>query len=374
MERNLTEDEKKLLDKLKRDHEKAPKANFTNLRKFTEPAPNAAVWGEHYEKVAYKTSFNDKIIGTLFGAAIGDAIGHPLEFVRSFEEIHNKYGRKGVQGFTLFWENEGKRYAPYTDDFQMAEIVLKALIWQKKNNATLDQTMDKIANGFVQWSISPQGGHRSPGNACLSACKKLKRGVHWSEAGEKDAGGCGSVMRAWPFGLIFYYDKEKAKEWSVTHSKITHGDPIALAACAALSVGIITALNNNDMNAVLNDMISTAKDFCTKTSGMMEAAVSDAEKGILPNVTLQRLQGWAAHEAIAAACYIFSRHANDFSLATLEAANTPGDSDSIATIVGALCGAFNGIGKIPHDWIADVERSDDLHEISNVLIDVVMSC
>jgi ADP-ribosylglycohydrolase len=69
---------------------------------------------------------------------------------------------------------------------------------------------------------------------------------------------------------------------------------------------------------------------------------------------------WAAHEAIAAAVYVFARHPDDPRAAILEGANTPGDSDSIATLTGALAGARTGLDALPADWVRDIERSDEL--------------
>jgi ADP-ribosylglycohydrolase len=81
-------------------------------------------------------------------------------------------------------------------------------------------------------------------------------------------------------------------------------------------------------------------------------------------VTLKRLEGWAAHEAIAAAVYVVARHPDDPRAAILEAANTPGDSDSLATLAGALAGCRCGIGAIPIPWVLEVERSADLIELA----------
>ena len=102
-----------------------------------------------------------------------------------------------------------------------------------RSGLDLDATMTQMVSGFMEWSQNPQGGHRAPGQACLSGCRALKEGVPWPQAGGKNAGGCGSVMRAYPFGLIFHDDLERAERWAALHSSPTHRDPIALAACAA---------------------------------------------------------------------------------------------------------------------------------------------
>jgi ADP-ribosylglycohydrolase len=97
---------------------------------------------------------------------------------------------------------------------------------------------------------------------------------------------------------------------------------------------------------------------------MMATAVDEAWSGVSPDVTLERLKGWAAHEAIAAAVYIFARHPDDPRAAILEGANTPGDSDSLATLAGALVGGRCGIEALPADWVRDVERSEELRELA----------
>lgn len=165
------------------------------------------------------------------------------------------------------------------------------------------------------------------------------------------------MMRAYPFELIFHDDIDKAEHWAVEHSKLTHRDPIALAACAAMGVGTAQVLQGESVGAVTLAMIKVARRYSPETADMFERAVDEAGSGVEPKVTLQRLRGWAAHEAIAAGAYIFVRHADDPSAAILEGANTPGDSDSIATLAGALTSARCGVESLPAGWIRDAELS-----------------
>ncbi len=248
----------------------------------------------------------------------------------------------------------------------MAEIVARTLVAMKRDGLSLDDTMKKMADDFVVWAERPQGGHRAPGNACLAGCRALKAGAPWREAGGATAGGCGSVMRAFPFGIAFT-DADEAERWAVEHSKLTHRDPIALAACAAIARGMVAVMHNKAPDVVLNDMQTAAARYDEKTAGMIVRAVDEARRGVGPEVTLNRLRAWAAHEAIAAAAYIFARHPDDPRTAILEGANTPGDSDSIATLAGALTGARCGLSSLPKEWVKDVERSDELLALANDL-------
>ena len=297
---------------------------------------------------------------------MGDAMEHPTEFLSS-EAIRSPWGPHGVTGFALYWEEGGRRYAPYTDDTQMAEEVLRGLLEARERELDLDATMRGLAARFVAWMHLPRGGHRAPGNACLAGCRALDEGVDWREAGGEAAGGCGSVMRAWPFGLVFAWDAARAEHWAVAHSALTHRDPIALAACAAMAVGTLRCLRGDPPKRVARGMIDAAGRYDRKTAGMLGRAQADALEGTGPSVTLDRLRGWAAHEAIAAALYLFLRHADDPAAAILEGANAPGDSDSLASMAGALVGARTGIEALPAGWVADVERSADLRALAAMI-------
>ena len=308
---------------------------------------------------ATSSSYADRVAGAVLAAAIGDAIGHPTEFM-SMDAIRKRYGDSGVTGFELWWTRNGQTFAPYTDDTQMSEAVIAGILHSAENDLDVDGMMNDLAARFIAWADDPQGGHRAPGNACLAGCRALSRGVPWSEAGGPTAGGCGSVMRAWPFGLRFVDDLDHAEFLAVEHSKLTHRDPIALAACAAVARGIALCVRGASVDDVVADMIAAAARYSVGTADMIARAVDEARAGVLPSVTLDRLRAWAAHEAIAGAVYVFVRHADDVRAGILEGANTPGDSDSLASIAGALIGARSGISAVPADWVSGVERSLEL--------------
>lgn len=300
-----------------------------------------------------------RVCGAVLGAAIGDAMGHPTEFL-SIDAILHKHPPSGVTGYTLYWERGGKRFAPYTDDTQMAEIVLTTLCESREEDWRLDATMARVGERFADWRVNPQGGHRAPGNACMAGAQRLGDGVHWSEAGAPDAGGCGSVMRAYPFGLLFHTQQDEAVRWAVEHSKTTHRAPIAFAACAAMAAGTSALLSGSEVSDAIDAMISAAQPHDAGTAAMIAAAAQSAREGADPVHVLRTYQGWAAHEAIAAAAFVVTLHPEDIAAAILQGANSDGDSDSIATLAGALLGARHGVEALPAEWVRDVERSAEL--------------
>jgi ADP-ribosylglycohydrolase len=177
-------------------------------------------------------------------------------------------------------------------------------------------------------------------------------------------------MRAYPFGLLVD-DLGLVEHLAVEHSRMTHRHPIALAACAAMAIGVALEIRGEHPAKVLAEMVEAAGRHDAVTARMAERAIADAHEGADPDSVLTRLQGWAAHEAIAAAMFVVARHPRDLSAALLEGANAPGDSDSIATLAGALLGARLGLEALPAAWIRDVERSHDLLNLGREAADIV---
>lgn len=308
----------------------------------------------------------DRISGAVLGAAIGDALGRPTEFL-GLHEIFAAYGPEGIRELELTPAAGGGSHALFTDDTQMAVAVLSTLVDASPAPDTLDEIMVPLAEAFVAWSHRGDLALRAPGNACLAGCRALEAGVPWAEAGGPTAGGCGSVMRAYPFGLAYADDLERAERFSIAHSRLTHNDPIALAASAAMAVGVALVVRDASIGEIADAMIAAAARSSAPTAAMMQRAVEEARAGVGPEITLDRLRAWAAHEAIAAALYVFVRHPDDLPAAVREGANTPGDSDSIATLAGALVGARVGIAGIPKVWCEQIEDSAQLFALARRL-------
>jgi ADP-ribosylglycohydrolase len=308
-------------------------------------------------------SYEARVVGAVLGAALGDALGYPVEFL-DLHEIHARHGPQGLTGPVLTDGGPGRRVALYSDDTQLAEAVLRGLLAGRARRADLEGTMQLLAARFVEWDRHPLGGHRAPGGACRAGCQALARGVKWSEAGGVKAGGCGSVMRVYPLGLLFAEDPERTEAWAVAQSRLTHRDPIALGACAgfALAVGVLT--RGGAPAQAMTALVEGARRHSGPTADMIQLALDEARSGVGPEKTLVRLSGFPAHEAAAAAAYVFVRHAEDARAALLEAVNTRGDSDSIGTLVGALVGAHLGVGALPAEWLEVLERGVELRQLA----------
>lgn len=347
---------------------------------------------------AVNPSLEDSLQGAVLGSALGDALGRVTEFIESPRNIEKKYGSK-LSSFEQFKNSDWyDGYAPYTDDTVMAKIVLEECIKQRFEKRDTSLTLMVLAERFMklfgdhEYTVDPLCDLRAHGPTSIRACKKIaamNRSWYsdtlaltdpenyppyawWSRSPINDQqadtdiareGGCGSVMRVWPIGLVFSDDLETVRKLAEEQSKITHRHPMARAACVAMAVGTAHAVQSQlTPEKIVDQMISAACEFDAAerlykplskdgshiknsimnssllTSEMISYAQRMAKEGAVPEKVLGThnikndkmrstggfLLGWAADEAVAAAVYIFLRHPENLFAALVEAVNTQG--------------------------------------------------
>ena len=301
----------------------------------------------------------DQYIGCILGLAIGDALGHPVEFLKS-SQIRARFGPQGVTDFVA------KDHHPpgtYTDDTQMTVALAEALLTAGSGDD--DTLMAEVARRFVEWEKSPDND-RAPGMTCLGACEKLARGVPWRETGRNFSKGCGTAMRAAPVGLLYHSDPERIRHVGSITSQITHGHHCATAGSVGAAYLVSLALDRvppQDMIDPLCELTAPiSADFVAKIRQVPTVLDRDPEEAF---AVLG--EGWVAEEAVAAALYCCLRTPEDYRASVLAAANASGDCDSIACIAGAISGAYHGTAGIPADWIRRVEKTEYLQDLGRRL-------
>lgn len=355
-------------------------------------------------------TLENKIRGCVLGAAIGDAMGMPTEFL-GLNQIFERYPH-GIRSFNDFTEQDKRvkrsdntleRFDPcsgadwfamYTDDTRMAKLTLESLVQARKNNWSIEKTVDAIARAYIADMDANDGwlaALRAPGLACKSSMYILREKVKQPCEGrwwygvdvECKKGGCGSVMRAHPFGIVFYDDVKKAETFAVEHSQLTHCAPSALAACAAMAVGTAYAIQHKDPDFIAQAMIAVAFKYDTNTGLMLQDVVAKARNNSaqaqgnaqklfeLSQSVFDTYRGWSAHEAIAASLYIFMVSYYDVKQAIYLGVHTPGDSDSLASMAGALVGAYVGNNQLPQAWVERLEQGPELDILAHDAIRIL---
>lgn len=311
-----------------------------------------------------------RIRASIVAQAMGDAMGYAVEFNRSVTP-------RNVRVRSPFDALEGDIVARFSDDTQMAYAVADALT--RDDVRTSEEAAVSVALRIAEWYDSPLGGtHRAPGNACSMGARALIRmrdagtiEEQWHLAGKPDGKGCGIVMRSAPFGWL-----DCAPRFAAELSAQTHRSPCARAQGAAMTAAVARAIEcPEDPFEVAQSALYAAVEEDEYTARLIQEAMYAAQQRrviAIHNVehaldidcdVLGKWEGWRGDEAIAAALYCFLVHPQDIRSCLVLAANTIGDSDSLAAVAGAVAGAY--LGEVPEEWLPAVECLDELLDVAD---------
>ena len=346
---------------------------------------------------------NDKIKGCLFGGAVGDALGYPVEFM-SYHEIIKKYGPKGIIEYDIdySWLNKKFRDAQISDDTQMTLYTAEAIM---KNTNSIEAIIENTKNAYLVW-MSKQTGirldlnidleiakiealnkRRAPGTTCINALQSINSGKEV----KNDSMGCGGVMRVAPVGILGaikgwdYIENpfdNKTMKLAAEISKITLCHEFSTYS-SALYAEIIRQciikeeITIDDLKEIIKEAI---KILVPSVCGfghywaMMQTRITNLFKYLDdPRDDWQIIEselgeGWVAPEALVIALFCVLRHFDDFSGCLIAAVNHSGDSDSTGAIAGNIIGAILGYKRIPQSYIVNIQNRDYIDRISHNLM------
>ena len=327
-------------------------------------------------------SLEDRFQGCLLGLAIGDALGYPTEFL-TLQEIHKRYGPSGIEGFS-------GNPALHSDDTQMSVAVCLALI--KAGHSSLESLMDVLGQEFLRWLRSPEND-RSPGNTSIKGCQALESGVPWNQSGLLESKGCGANMRVAPIGLYYGNNLPKLRLVARSSALVTHAHPTALVAAEITASCVAWAAQG----VAPGDYLNRIRDLRSSSVNVWDPALGDpwararfasvndylaegwlelwAALDRVPQAVSQDREdiceicggGWIAEEALACALACVLKSPEDYGATIRRGANSSGDSDSIASIAGAISGALLGVKAIRKEWRKKIENRQSLIELSKQL-------
>lgn len=322
----------------------------------------------------YPVDLRDKFAGVVFGTAIGDALGFPIEFM-SYRDIRSRW-EHGVEDFVApaidlkssqddlaAGDSELLRtYALYSDDTQLMRACLDGLIRARPVTLKdLDRTAEEIAEELIAWVDAEDTPRRAPGECCLHGARQLKEGKHWREAGKLDGRGCGAAMRSMAYGIWFWNNPEVAAEFAAQHAQMTHISAEGMGSAAAVAAGtaaLIMGFPRADAAVIMREQ---AGRFDKRTADLITVALSmGLDRNTRSDLVLAEWPGWTGAQAVAASVFCFMRGQGNYKGAVLTAINTGGDSDSIGAITGALAGAHLGLKGIPNRWVDRIEKKREL--------------
>ncbi|MFE8959777.1 ADP-ribosylglycohydrolase family protein [Streptomyces iakyrus] len=341
------------------------------------------------------TLLDERISGALVGAAVGDALGGPVEGY-SPEQILQRHGGR-VHGIVGPWHGDDWRtarpLAPYhkgdghvTDDTLMTHALVRVYT-RVRDHLDAYAIADHLVPDLMtepRW-IPELETEALPLQRVFLAEKWLVTRIHYGHADPREAGtgnivNCGAAMYMAPVGLVNAADPRAAYAEALDIAG-AHQSSYGREAAGVLAAAVAAACTPGATpDSVVSACLSLAKDgtraaierVCEEASRHtdFESALRPLREAIAPYDTVgpdyrapslgaRRPSRLHAIEELPVALGMVIVARGDYRHAVLGAVNYGRDCDSIATMAGALAGALGS--PVPEDWaktVAEASRLD----------------
>lgn len=298
-----------------------------------------------------------KYRGALLGVATGDALGAPFE------------GNFSISWRRLYALQQETTELRYTDDTHMTIGVAQSLHACRKFDGA------HMARLFAErYEQEPWRGY---GSGPPQVFRMLRAGTPWQEAARSLYGGQGSfgngaAMRVAPVALFARGDLDQVDQIARQTAAITHAHELGIDGAALQACAVALVLELNPENKVDASSIITALKRYVRTSTFLEALDKVAALHSRRDdqaVAREIGNGIEAQTSVPAALCSFLAHPASFDEAIHFALSLGGDTDTIASMTGALSGAYLGENAIPDGWRNRIEGRDELVALADVLYD-----
>jgi ADP-ribosyl-[dinitrogen reductase] hydrolase len=290
-----------------------------------------------------------RILGSLLGLAVGDALGAPLEGSsppRAAQAIEDGLEMSGGGAWTA---------GEWTDDTAMALCLAESIA----ENGLLDTT--DLAVRYIAWARKGKGIGRTTRAALRGAASaadaRARAEKFYRETGA--AAGNGTVMRATPIGLSATSVEDAV--WAAHEdAKLTHFDAAAAAASAALSAALMAIRGRSSpVDAAAAQVADHPKleqvleAVWTRDADFIADLAAGPEMG-----TCWTTLGVALHALLTA---------GDYESGVRWAIGLGGDTDTNAAVAGALLGCRHGPDSIPERWLAPLRQRERIERAAAAL-------
>lgn len=328
-----------------------------------------------------------KILGSLTMAAIGDTMGSATENLP-----HSVILEKFNGGLTEFVKPDktafayGNEIGEVTDDFSQIYYISKNVC---ENNGIID--FETIKKSIIMWSNIPRFFNRFAGPSTRSAIEMYKtnsedikplNGATVPDYASKATNG--AAMKISPAGLFNYKNINKAIEDSIIITRVTHDNHLAISGAAAVAAAVCASLEENaSVESIIEAGLYGAKlgeekgkEISRYVAGASviertKLALEIVELDLSKEEKLQKLydvvgSGLHISESVPCAFGLIALNKEDPYQAVIDAVNIGYDTDTIATIVGAIVGGIIDIEK--HlDMLYTIEKANnfDIQRLAN---------
>jgi ADP-ribosylglycohydrolase len=305
----------------------------------------------------------DHIKSILFGVAVGDALGVPVEF--SSRERMEKNPLSEMIGYGTYNQPKGTWSDDSTMTFCLAETLLDS-----------EFSLRKLANRFINWVDwgywTPHGELFDIGNSTHSAIERLRTIDNPELAGGSDEteNGNGSLMRILP--LILETGKlaiSDSYELVNSVSSLTHKHIRSIISCfyyLTFARHLIHGHSKESTYEMTNKIVLNElhkREISEIELKHFERIFND----IIPSLNYNEIRGsgYVLHSLESSIwCLLKTENYKD---SVLKAINLGEDTDTTAAITGGLAALTYGFKSIPKEWVDQIVKNEEIMDLANRL-------
>ncbi len=303
----------------------------------------------------------DRVLGGLWGALVGDALGVPVEFESRAEIRSNPV--VGMRGHGTHRQPPGT----WSDDSSLLLCTADSLLSDEFDT-------EDMGKRFVAWYQeklwTPWGKVFDAGVATSQALARIANGMRAEMAGGDGqySNGNGSLMRILPAALRFAEQPANVLLDRVHRaSAITHRHPRSQMACGLYSLVTRELLAGSVAPVAFKRALDAFRSFyepdpywAVELDYFQLVAAEDL--GTRPESEIDS-SGYVVHTLTASLwCLLTTSNYPD---CVLKAVNLGGDTDTTGCVAGGLAGVAYGLQSIPAEWIQQLARHQELDQLFN---------
>lgn len=284
----------------------------------------------------------NKYIGSLYGLALGDALGAPYEFWKTTkvqEVLAN-------QDLKLVEFHRGKQVFPKgfaTDDTAQMLCLAESLL---ENGFDLEDQFQKYYLWFTKGYGSALGQAYGMGQQTMKVLLKGKLAAKL-DGSDTRAGGNGALMRTAPLALYYFENKQELIEKTLQSTYVTHNSEINGYTCALNNIFISLIFAGVEKKELIKKVTQHTREFPDEVKDILELPFESFAEDDL------EISGYCV-STLKIALWAFLTTDN-FHEAIKKSILLGRDTDTFAAVTGAIAGAYYGFDRIKQiDWGAEL--------------------
>ncbi|MGS2692593.1 ADP-ribosylglycohydrolase family protein [Citrobacter braakii] len=298
----------------------------------------------------------ERILGALYGQALGDAMGMPSElWPRTRVKAHFGWIDRFLPGPA---ENNAACYfnqAEFTDDTSMALCLADALL-----ECDGEIVPDVIGRNILAWAERFDAFNKNVlGPTSKIALKAIRDGKPVAEL-ENNGVTNGAAMRVSPLGcLLPARDLDAFIDDVALASSPTHKSDLAIAGAVVVAWAVSRAIDGGKWSEIVDALPAIARHaqqkrittFSASLSARLELALKIVRNADGIESACEQLYqvvgaGTSTIESVPCAIAMVELAQTDPNRCAILCANLGGDTDTIGTMATAICGALHGVSAI----------------------------